>query len=252
MNKENYRLYHGDCLEVMDRLIEEGVVVDAIICDPPYGTTRCKWDSIIPFEDMWARIKKLIKPNGVIALFGCEPFSSQLRCSNIKNYKYDWIWVKEQGIGQLNAKRQPLRNTENISIFYEKRCLYNPQMREGEPYTHIRSQKGKNSGIYSKQVDLVATINNGGRYPLTTIRFNRELSSKKRFHPTQKPIGLLEYLIKTYTNENELVLDFTMGSGSTGVACMNTNRRFIGIELDENYFNIAVNRIENNEEVEDE
>ena len=246
VEKENYRLYHGDCLEVMDKLIEEGVVVDTIICDPPYGTTRCKWDSIISLEDMWARIKKLIKPNGVIALFGCEPFSSRLRCSNIKNYKYDWIWVKEQGSGVLNAKKQPLRNTENISIFYGKQCLYNPQMREGKPYTLTRNPKGKNSDMYNEQIDLVTTINNGERYPLTTINFNRELSSKKRFHPTQKPVGLLEYLIKTYTNEGELVLDFTMGSGSTGVACVNTNRKFIGIELDENYFNIAVSRIENN------
>ena len=239
-----YKLYNGDCLEVMDRLIEEGIIVDAIICDPPYGTTACKWDSVIPFEAMWERLDKLIKDNGCIALFGNEPFSSQLRCSNIKNYKYDWIWVKEQGTGQLNAKKQPLRNSENISVFYKKQCLYNPQMRKGEPYTVTRSPNSKNAHMYNKQVDLFTTVNTGERYPLTTINFSRELNSKKRFHPTQKPIVLLEYLIKTYTNEGELILDFTMGSGSTGVACMNTNRKFIGIELDENYFNIAKQRIE--------
>lgn len=238
-----YKLYNGDCLEVMDRLIEEGIIVDVIICDPPYGTTACKWDTVIPFEDMWKRLNKLIKPNGAIVLFGSEPFSSALRMSNIKNYKYDWIWQKEQGVGQLNAKKMPLKNTENISVFYKKQCLYNPQMTKGEPYTANRCMFSKNiESTYGKQVDRVITINSGYRYPLTTLKFNRPM--KNRLHSTQKPTDLLEYLIKTYTNENELVLDFTMGSGSTGVACMNTNRKFIGIELEENYFNIAKQRIE--------
>ena len=224
----------------MDRLIEEGVKVDAIICDPPYGATACKWDTVIPFDDMWERLNKLIKPNGAIVLFGSEPFSSALRMSNIKNYKYDWIWKKEKGLGFLNAKKMPLRDTENISVFYSKPCLYNPQMRKGKPYKATNKpnlQKGTNNSYKS-----VETINNGVRYPLTTLEFNRV---SKTVHPTQKPTDLLEYLIKTYTNENELVLDFTMGSGSTGVACINTNRRFIGIELDKNYFNIAKERIEN-------
>ena len=239
---ENYKLYLGDCLEVMDRLIEEGIVVDAIICDPPYGTTACKWDTVIPFEPMWERLNKLIKPNGAIVLFGSEPFSSALRMSNIKNYKYDWIWQKEQGTGQLNAKRMPLRNTENISVFYKKQCTYNPQFKKDNPYKSDRCTYSKNiESTYGKQVDRVITINEGYRYPVTTIKFNREL--KNRFHSTQKPIDLMEYLIKTYTNEGELVLDFTMGSGSTGVACLNTNRKFIGIELEEKYFNISINRI---------
>lgn len=242
---DRYKLYNGDCLEVMDKLIEEGVIFDAIITDPPFGTTACKWDSVIPFDKMWERINKLIKPTGAICLFGCEPFSSRLRMSNIKNYKYDWIWQKEQGTGTLNAKKMPLRNTENISVFYKKQCTYNPQMTKGEPYKADRCTFSKNiESIYGKQVDRVITVNNGTRYPLTIIKFNRPI--KNRVHPTQKPVGLLEYLIKTYTNEGELVLDFTMGSGSTGVACLNTNRKFIGIELDENYFNIAKERIENN------
>lgn len=241
---DRYEIYNGDCLEIMDRLIGQGIVFDAIITDPPYGTTACKWDSVIPFDKMWERLNKLIKPNGAIVLFGSEPFSSALRMSNIKNYKYDWIWKKEQGTGQLNAKKMPLRNTENISIFYKKQCVYNPQMTKGKPYVANRCMFSKKiESTYGRQSDNVITINKGERYPVTTIKFNREL--KNRYHSTQKPAALMEYLIKTYTNENELVLDFTMGSGSTGVACMNTNRRFIGIELDENYFEIAKERIGN-------
>lgn len=235
---ENYKLFNGDCLEIMDYLIKEGIKVDCILTDPPYGTTQCKWDSVIPFEEMWERLNKIIKPNGAIVLFGSEPFSSQLRCSNIKNYKYDWIWKKEKGLGFLNSKKMPLRDTENISVFYSKSCLYNPQMRKGKPYKATNKpnlQKGTNNSYKS-----VETINNGERYPLTTLEFNRV---SKTVHPTQKPVDLLEYLIKTYTNEGELVLDFTMGSGSTGVACMNTNRKFIGIELEEKYFNISIDRI---------
>ena len=234
-----YKLYNGDCLEVMDRLIEEGIKVDCILTDIPYGTTSCKWDNIIPFEPMWERTNKLIKPNGVTCLFGTEPFSSALRMSNIKNYKYDWIWEKEQGAGFLNSKIMPLKATENISIFYNKKPLYNPQM--------IDVGKGWKSGSYNKfeGYNVYAEKENKKycgtlRYPKNILKFNKETG----LHPTQKPIKLLEYLIKTYTNENELVLDFTMGSGSTGVACMNTNRKFIGIELDNNYFDIASKRIE--------
>ena len=232
-----YKLYNGDCLEIMDRLIEEGVKVDCILTDPPYGTTACKWDTIIPFDDMWERLNKLIKSNGTIALFGSEPFSSALRMSNVKNYKYDWIWEKEMGTGHLNAKKQPLRNSENISIFYKKQPLYKPQFEKGSPYKAFTGKVPENYNRSKK----VETINNGFRYPKTIVKFKTQ---REGFHPTQKPVDLLEYLIKTYTNENELVLDFTMGSGSTGVACMNTNRKFIGIELDNNYFDIASKRIE--------
>ena len=232
-------LYNGDCLEVMDKLIADGVVVDAIICDPPYGTTACKWDSIIPFDEMWLRINKLIKPNGAIVLFGSEPFSSALRMSNIKNYKYDWVWKKHH-TNQLNAKRQPLRENECISIFYKKQPIYNPQFSEGEPY-EIDRKNYKGSETLGKQSDH-KTISDGRRYPKSILEFKE----KMKYHPTQKPVALMEYLIKTYTNENELVLDFTMGSGTTGVACKNLNRKFIGIEMDDKYFEIAMNRIENN------
>ena len=231
------KIYNGDCLEVMDKLISEGVKVDAIITDPPYGTTACKWDSIIPFDKMWERLNKLIKHNGAIVLFGSEPFSSGLRMSNIKNYKYDWVWKKHH-TNQLNARKQPLRENECISIFYNKQPIYNPQFTNGTAYeVHRTNYKG--SETLGKQRDH-STISDGKRYPKSILEFKE----KMRYHPTQKPVALMEYLVKTYTNENETVLDFTMGSGTTGVACKNTNRNFIGIELDENYFKIAKERIE--------
>ena len=242
-----YKIYNGDCLEVMDRLIEEGIIVDAIICDPPYGTTACKWDTVIPFEDMWKRLNKLIKPNGAIVLFGSEPFSSALRMSNIKNYKYDWIWHKNKGGNPLNAKKMPMKQHEIISIFYKKHPTYNPQMEErygqGKERAKYKIQGGrfKEDRVYGDVDNIVRNTKYSElRNPQTVQFFNVE----RGFHPTQKPVELLEYLIKTYTNESELVLDFTMGSGSTGVACMNTNRRFIGIELDNDYFDIASKRIE--------
>lgn len=232
------RIIHGDCLAEMDKLITEGVKVDAIITDPPYGTTACKWDTVIPFDAMWERLNKLIKPNGAIVLFGSEPFSSALRMSNIKNYKYDWIWNKSRPTGFLNAKKQPLRKTENISVFYKKQPTYNRQFKEVDERIFTRTKGG---GTYGEQKNIPTNVSNGGlENPYTLIDFkciNGE-------HPTQKPVALMEYLIKTYTNEGETVLDFTMGSGSTGVACKNTNRDFIGIELDENYYNIANDRIE--------
>jgi len=236
-------LYNGDCLEVMDSLIEQGVKVDAIITDIPYGTTVCKWDTIIPFDDMWLRLNQLIKTNGAIVLFGSEPFSSALRMSNIKNYKYDWVWVKEQGTGFLNSKKQPLRNNEQISVFYKKQPTYNPQMRMG--FKAYETKKGGPTDNYNKDSkDEILTKSNGERYPLNTLYFTRD---KNKQHPTQKPVALMKYFIKTYTLENETVLDFTMGSGTTGVACVETNRNFIGIELDKTYFNIAKERIEEKE-----
>lgn len=239
---KSYELYKGDCLEVMDELINKGVKVDCILADPPYGTTNCKWDSIIPFDDMWERINKLIKSNGAICLFGSEPFASALRMSNIKKYKYDWYWIKEKGKGHLNAKKMPLKSVETISVFYNSPPTYNPQFEKGLPYQKINCSKSKlNKGVYGKTKESYDTINNGVRYPKTNLYFK---SVQRTVHPTQKPVELLEYLIKTYTSENEIVLDFTMGSGSTGVACLNTNRKFIGIELDDKYFDIAKNRIE--------
>jgi len=237
----------GDCLEVMKDI--KPASIDAIITDPPYGTTACKWDSVIDFELMWEQLNRIIKPNGAIVLFGSEPFSSALRMSNIKNYKYDWKWDKNSGSNFVAAKYQPLRIYEDVIVFYKKQCFYNPQMikRDKSKFRVSGKSKLKNNSITSlknqeriKSKDL--------KYPVNRLNYDRqgaELNSKYRVHPTQKPVALMEYLIKTYTNENETVLDFTMGSGTTGVACKNLNRKFIGIELDENYFNIATNRINN-------
>jgi len=234
----------GDCLEVM-KYIPNGSI-DAIITDPPYGTTACKWDSVIDFELMWKQLNRIIKPNGAIVLFGSEPFSSALRMSNIKNYKYDWVWEKSKATNFLNAKKQPLRAKENISVFYKKQPVYNPQMSKGEAY---------NKGVRKKQTkdDVYGNFNQsevkseGDRYPRDVMYFKTAESEGKTFHKTQKPVALMEYLIKTYTNKGETVLDFTMGSGTTGVACKNTNRNFIGIEMDYNYFKIAEQRIKETE-----
>lgn len=243
MSLSNIKLIQGDCLEIMDNLISQNITVDAIITDPPYGTTACKWDTVIPFDEMWLRLNKLIKPNGAIVLFGSEPFSSALRMSNIKNYKYDWVWQKPKGTGHLNAKKQPMRDKEDICVFYKKQCTYNPQMTEGAPY---KDKAGKDHAKNTSITDSYGNytnyreVNKGVRYPKQVQKFG--VVERGTLHPTQKPVALMEYLIKTYTNENETVLDFTMGSGSTGVACKNTNRKFIGIEMDEKYFEIAEKR----------
>jgi len=230
-------LYKGDCLEVMDQMITNGVKVDAIITDPPYGTTACKWDGVIDFNEMWLRLNKLIKPNGAIVLFGGEPFSSALRTRYIKNYKYDWYWNKKAFANQMMAKKQPLRIVENILVFNSK--VYNPQ---GLVYVNKITKQGSKvtdnigGGVRKKQ--YVQTHTN---YPRNILEFSKDRPS---IHSTQKPLALMEYLIKTYTNMGETVLDFTMGSGTTGVACKNLNREFIGIELDDSYFDLAKNRLE--------
>ena len=247
------KLYKGDCLEVMKTIEDKSI--DAIITDPPYGTTACKWDSIIDFELMWEQLNRIIKPNGAIVLFGSEPFSSALRMSNIKNYKYDWVWHKNSVSGFASCKKQPMRNHELISVFCKKQSNYYP-IKEKRDLSKTSKNRYKydfnttteiESNVYGKikrlqkQPDKLC-------YPKTIQKFNCVVNnSKLRVHPTQKPVALMEYLIKTYTNENETVLDFTMGSGSTGVACKNTNRNFIGIEQDKNYFNIAEKRIKETE-----
>ena len=237
-------LHNGDCLEIMPQLIKDNIKVDAIIADIPYGTTACKWDNVIPFEPMWDRINKLIKDNGAVVLFGSEPFSSKLRMSNLKMYRYDWIWNKDKGSDPLNANKRPLNDIENVMVFYKKNPVYNPQMKIGTPYT--RKQKNSRFNDVLEDRDIVPTdkINLSGlRFPTRIIYFARDV--QKTTHPTQKPVALIEYLVKTYTNEGDTVLDFTMGSGTTGVACKKLNRKFIGIELDENYFKLAKERIEN-------
>ena len=238
------KLILGDCLDEMSKLDNKSI--DLILTDPPYGITQCKWDNVIPFEPMWKELKRVIKDNGCIALFGTEPFSSALRMSNIKQFKYDWYWEKSHSTGFLNAYKQPLRTIELISIFYKKQVFYNPQIKDKD-LNKIRPYKklgGKTASVYSKngyQVGGVTKLSNKKTLPKNLIYFP---SNTKKIHPTQKPVALLEYLIKTYTNDNDTVLDFTMGSGSTGVACKNINRNFIGIEKDNEYFNIAKDRIE--------
>ena len=236
-------LYSGDCLELMKDI--SSASVDLILTDPPYGTTNCRWDTIIPFDPMWEQLKRIIKPNGAICLFGGEPFSSALRMSNIKNFKYDWYWQKTTPTGFLNAKKQPLRNIETISVFYSKQPIYNPQKTHGHKRKVSLAKHKQNCKKAEEYNDYdLASYDSTERYPTQILRFKTD-RQKSALHPTQKPVDLLEYLIRTYTNEGETVLDFAMGSGSTGVACVNTNRNFIGIELDEGYFQIAKERIEN-------
>ena len=244
----NINLMLGDCLERMKE-IESGIV-DMILTDPPYGTTACKWDSIIPFEPMWAELKRIIKSNGAIVLFGGEPFSSALRMSNIKQYKYDWIWEKSKVGNIFNCKNAPQKNFENIIVFSEG-TIANGSIRK-MPYfpqdlikVDIKRSNTAKSSIKGTINERPSRLNSSSykqsftNYPRQILRFNNQ----QGFHPTQKPVALLEYLIKTYTQENETVLDFTMGSGSTGVACVNTGRHFIGIEQEEKYFLVAQERI---------
>jgi len=256
-------LIHGECLKEMDKLIKQGVTVDAIITDPPYGTTACKWDSVIPFEAMWERLNKLIKSNGAVVLFGSEPFSSALRMSNIKNYKYDWIWRKKKfNSGFVHAKNAPLKKHENISVFSfgavahksqsKKRMEYFPQgLRRCSKIRKTRKEyrEEEEAVSFGKRPSHRDTTQEFTNYPQSILEFDLEQKGKleQPEHPTQKPVALMEYLIKTYTNEDETVLDFTMGSGTTGVACKNTNRNFIGIEMDDKYFKIAQERVSENE-----
>jgi DNA modification methylase len=235
------KLLQGNCLEVMKEIEDNSI--DAIITDPPYGTTSCKWDSVIDFELMWEQLNRIIKPNGAIVLFGSEPFSSALRMSNINNYRYDLIWNKIRAAGFLNANRMPLKQHENISLFYKKLPTYNPQKYIDKPYDKTKyNGKDMKENVLGSYVSK-SSKNNGERFPKSILKFSQNWSRQQQIHPTQKPVPLMEYLIKTYTNENETVLDFTMGSGSTGVAAKNLNRNFIGIEMDSKYFNIAEERI---------
>jgi len=236
----------GDCLEVM-KTIESGSV-DAVITDPPYGTTACKWDSVIPFEPMWEQLNRITKPNGAIVLFGSEPFSSALRMSNIKNYKYDWIWEKNIPVNFVLANKRPMKYHENISVFYKKQPIYNKQMIErsesGKKRAGYKQSKRSKTSLTSFHLERNKELDINLKNPSDIIYFKKE---NKYQHPTQKPIALMEYLIKTYTNENETVLDFTMGSGTTMLACKNLNRNGIGVEMDTKYYAIAEARLQNNQ-----
>lgn len=243
MNME--KLILGDCLEVM-KDIPDGSV-DMICADLPYGTTNCRWDTIIPFEPLWAHYKRIIKKNGAIVLTASQPFTSALVMSNAGWFKYAWVWDKvNRPTGHLNAKKQPMRITEDVLIFSRGTVAYNPQMVDGEPYTakHGATDEGASSDNYGKQ-RVTLTVCDGKRYPRNLLAIKAdERGTVGRIHPTQKPVALMEYLIKTYTNPGDTVLDNVMGSGTTGVACKNLGRNFIGIEKDEKYFSIAKSRIE--------
>ena len=239
-------IYHGDCLEIMPDLLANSV--DAIITDLPYGTTACKWDVVIPFEPMWEQVKRLLKKNGVFVTTASQPFTSALVMSNPKMFKYEWIWEKNRGSNFATTKYQPMKEHENVLVFCEGATVYNPiyeNRAEGGKARALHvinpSNTGRRETLNGMEAKDSRNINPDQRVPRSIQKFNTEVGQ----HPTQKPVALLEYLIKTYTNEGETVLDFTMGSGTTGVACKHLNRNFIGIELEEKYFNIAKERIEN-------
>ena len=238
---EDIKLLNGDCLELMKDIPDKSI--DMILCDLPYGTTACKWDNVIPFEPLWGQYNRVIKDNGAIVLFGSEPFSSRLRMSNIKNYKYDWIWKKTKAGNFAQCRKNPMKYHENISVFYKKYPTFNlwNLKKLEKPINSSRKNKGSNLGHC---VDKGSYMQTETGFHNSILEFSNKSGKGYSYHPTQKPVELLEYLIKTYTNENETVLDNCMGSGSTGVACVNTNRKFIGIELDENYFKIAKERID--------
>lgn len=232
----------------MQKLIEDGVRVDMVLTDPPYqvlnkSNESVQWDKALPFREMWESINKIAKENAAIILFAQGIFSAELMLSNKSNWRYNLIWKKgERVTGFLNSKRMPLRNHEDICVFYKKLPIYNPQFETGFP-NHKRGHGGGKNRCYGDFDNTKSSDEyTDSKYPKSVLNFDKE--HDKWFHPTQKPVALLEYLIKTYTNEGDTVLDFTMGSGSTGVACLNTNRNFIGIEMDENYFSIAIDRID--------
>ena len=231
-------LKFGDCLDKLTEISDGSV--NMIMADLPYGTTACKWDSIIPLELLWKEFKRVTTDNAAMVFTAQQPFTTALAGSNLADFRYEWIWEKPQGTNPMNAKIMPLKSHENILVFYEKKPIYNPQMWYSTPYTGFSSDESKIGEVYGSAKSKHRDNPEGSRYPKTILKFKQE----KGYHPTQKPIALMEYLIKTYTNEEDVVLDPTMGSGTTGVACVNTNRKFIGIELEKEYFDTAKKRID--------
>jgi len=235
----------GDCLEMMGEI--EGGSVDMVLCDPPYGTTACKWDAVIPFEPMWAGVKRVLKKNGAAVFTASQPFTSALGASNLPWLRYSWVWRKSRATGHMNAKKMPMKDVEDVLVFYDSQPCYRPQGLRALGKVQKNSASHRARGITSDATSVVTGgitretyVQESTGYPRQVLDF---ASDGNTVHPTQKPVALMEYLIKTYTNEGEVVLDFTMGSGTTGVACMNTGRRFIGIERDAGYFAIAEKRI---------
>ena len=242
-------IYLGDCLELMNDIPDKSV--DMILCDLPYGTTKCKWDVIIPFDGLWKHYKRIIKDNGVILLFGQTPFDKVLGSSNLEWLKYEWIWEKTQATGFLNAKKMPMKAHENILVFYKNPPKYNPQKTTGHSPMNSYTKKPEVQNKTTVYGEMNRIISGGGdteRYPRSVQVFSSDKQKTKLngfIHPTQKPIALLEYLIKTYTDEGDVVLDNAAGSSSTAIACINTNRQWIMMENDENYYNLSIKRIEN-------
>lgn len=234
----NYVLYKGDCLEEMKKIPDGSV--DMILCDLPYGTTACAWDTVIPFEPLWVQYRRIAKRNAAIVLTASQPFTSALVMSNPKCFRHEWVWNKKRGGNFFAVKREPLRIHESVLVFSARTPPYNPQFTTGKPYKISRRNEGAQGGAYGTQ-KRTGMINEGIRHPITIIEYGSSNASK--VHPTQKPIALMEYMIRTYTQEGETVLDNCMGSGTTGVACANTGRKFIGIERDDKYFEIASKRI---------
>ena len=247
--KVPYRLFCGDCLEKMKKIPDN--YVDMVMCDPPYGTTACKWDSVIPLEPMWKQLERICKKNAAIVIMASQPFTSVLVCSNLLMFKYSWVWKKTRPGGFVSAKLKPLKDVEDICVFSKgvtangskQNMPYYPQgVNPGIPWKRPKRYKGSEGVNYIRESHLLERVTSGSGYPREIIEFANPNS--RVLHPTQKPVALMEYLIKTYTNEGETVLDFAFGSGTTGVACGNLNRKFIGIELSEEYFEIAEKRIQ--------
>jgi site-specific DNA-methyltransferase (adenine-specific) len=232
------KLFNEDTFSALAQLPNDSV--DMLLVDLPYGTTACKWDSIIPLDRLWEEYYRVVKHNGAMVFTASQPFTTALAASNLKDFRYEWIWEKPQGTNPLHAKRMPLKSHEDILVFYRKQPTYNPQMWYSTPYSGFSSDESKIGEVYGERNSKHRDNPEGSRYPKTIIRCKQE----KGLHPTQKPVPLMEYLINTYTNEGEVVLDNTMGSGTTGVAAVNLNREFIGIELDEKYFEISKERID--------
>lgn len=238
--ENNFSLHLGDCIENLKNITDTSV--DMVLCDLPYGTTQCNWDVIIPFDDLWKELNRICKKNAAMVFTASQPFTSLLITSNIKNFKYNWVWEKSKATGYLNSKKQPMRAHEDVCVFYRKQPTYNPIMVSGTPYN--KGEAHRPTDVYGEQKSVLVKNDSGLRFPRTVQYFKTAESEGKVVHPTQKPVSLMEYLIKTYTKDGDVIIDPTMGSGTTGVAAINLNRKFIGIELDENYFNIAQKRIE--------
>lgn len=234
------KLYCEDCLKILPTL--ESNSIDMVLVDLPYGTTACKWDSIIPLDNLWGQYNRICKENAAMVFTASQPFTTILAASNIENFRYEWIWEKPQGTNPMNSKVMPLKSHENILVFYRKKPTYNPQMWYSTPYSGFSSDVSKIGEVYGKAQSKHRNNPEGSRYPKTVLKFKQE----KGLHPTQKPLALMEYLIQTYTNCGDVVLDNTMGSGTTGVAAVNQRRNFIGIEMNQEYFKVAENRIQPN------